>query len=220
MLPRPPRIILALTLLISAGLAVSAAYGLWSALSGQIWAQAGFEALLLIAGVFGALTGLGKFREGPAMALICAAGAGFVGAGLAFLTRGGRPPLIGVDMLLAMLTDPIAGARLGGVAGLAALAGLIVLLRRPAASFRYVGLSAATGAPVALAGALWILGPGRSAFVALHPLLRAVVGAAAFLAVIGLATVSLHCLIRAFEQGREDEPPEQTPQTSAAQTGS
>lgn len=188
-------------LVLGAGIALSGGVGVARALaaSPSDWFSFGFEALLVISGLFGVGCGLGKYREGPALAMVCVAGATLVAAALGYtVTHKGYT---------GILRDPYAFARLAAAASFGALAALTVMARRPHASagsvFRGVvmaALACATGAALALPGA-------RAAISGLHPVLAAVVFLALGVLLVVFISASAHNFIRALEHGREPLPP-------------
>ena len=66
----PPRAILVLTLLCSLALLLSAAVGTVVGLLGQEYFFAGFELVLVVSAVIGIFVGLGKFNQGPSIAIV------------------------------------------------------------------------------------------------------------------------------------------------------
>lgn len=76
-LPRPPGIIRTLVLVTSVILGLSALPGIFLSIGtfgGFAWGMMGFEAVTLLAAIFGVLIGLGRFRDGFGLALACLAG--------------------------------------------------------------------------------------------------------------------------------------------------
>lgn len=159
------------------------------------WSLLGFEAVILVAGVIGVLLGLGRFRRGPALALVCVAGTVLVGTGLGRLSVLANPR--------AVLVDPWFVTRLLASLALAALATLCVFSRSPVKSWRSFLWSVVLGVPVLMMlGVVWkgrrLLAPLDSAPEAV----RVAVALLGFILFIVLASASVHKLIRAFEFGR------------------
>lgn len=145
----------------------------------------GFEAVSVFACVFGVLLARGKFREGPAIGILCVAAAvgvgsllGAVGSHYAIGSFGLKPWLLG---------------RVGCAGLLAAMAGAVVVARSP--SLRVPALLKGS-----VLGALTIA-VGYGVLVAS----KTMSGAMAFIAAVGLGLVcvgllcaSVHYLIAAF----------------------
>jgi hypothetical protein len=159
------------------------------------WSLLGFELVILVAGTIGVLLGLGRFRQGPALALVCVAGTVLVGTGLGRLSVLANPR--------AVLVDPWFVTRFLAATALVALATLCVFSRSPGKSWRSFIWSVVLGVPVlVMLGVLWkgrgLLAPLDSAPEAV----RVAVALLGFLLMIGLVSASVHMLIRAFEFGR------------------
>lgn len=88
-----------------------------------LWFLMGFELVAFVAGFFGVLLSLGKFKGGPAIGLLCVSACVGVGALLGFVSVNGK--LGTFDM------KPWFFAREGAALILAAASGLVVLLRQP-----------------------------------------------------------------------------------------
>ena len=82
------------------------------------WFMLGFELVLVVGAVMGVLTGLGRFREGPAAAIACVAGVTLVASFLGYLGAGRQ--LYGHDLLPPLVARE-ALVRLAGVVRLGAL---------------------------------------------------------------------------------------------------
>lgn len=205
-MPPTPKPILIAALVISALVGLTGVYGAWSAISSGAWFAIGFEIVLVAACVFGVLTGLGRFRESHAYALICVAGAVLVCACLAFIASDADVAANAQLGLLvrAMPRDPLTGARLAAAGLLAALAGLTLLVRTPRRSLRYLGLAAALGAGPVLAVVAFLNPMIRGYASEIHTVALSVILFIGVLLVGGLASASAHCFIRAFEVGRVD----------------
>ncbi len=165
-----------------------------------------FDALGVLAAIFGVLTALGRFNFGPATALTCVAGVSVVCAALGFDTVGGGG-------FSAIARDPMVLTRIALSMGVLALGGVIVLVRDPRDSFRhlFVGLALLV-ASVVVAG-IWLLPPLQAWLQS-----KSVVGlASAVVALIATATLGIglvsaagHNLIRAFEFGSAKDAPAAT----------
>lgn len=200
MIPKAPAAIRAATAILALAIAASALVGLWLgvfAVGQLIPGVVGFEALILLAGVFGLLFGLGKFSHGFGIGLLCIGGTVAVAAGLSFLDA------------RANITGPIAGwlkpllfGRAAGGAALAALAGAAVLVRSPDSMRKFfqggaLGLIPAAALTVGhlFRGVLLSPAPGGLEAVRIIGLL---IGA---LVVAVLISVSLGMMITAFQIG-------------------
>lgn len=194
--------VVSLVLILSAGLTAA-----WGALLGQIapgtapaWMLAGFELLVILAGVFGMLLARGRFRDGPAMALACIAGTILMSSVLGYMSTQGR---LGTVSLKPWLLGRLLAAAL-----IAAGAAWTVLSRNRASIPLFIK-GAVLGAPV-----LAVLGyVGKSKGEVIASALRG--GSLVNLALVGVGSVvvgvlfciSAHLLIRAFELGRPGERP-------------
>jgi hypothetical protein len=167
-----------------------------------LWFSTIFETLVLAAGVFGVLSGLGRFRDGWALSLICVAGTVLVCGVFAFVEIRAN---FGSDAGVAGLLKPYLAGRLGLAAGLALVASAAVFSRNPA-SWKALLRGLAVLAP-AVAVLAWLFVTGGSFLGAT----RATPGAEAArilmlslggLVLIVLISVGGHLLIRAFEHGR------------------
>jgi hypothetical protein len=205
----PPRFILMLTLIGSAALLVSAAVGTIAGLRGQEYFFAGFELVLAISGFIGVFIGMGRFNQGPSVAIACVAGATAMCSLLGYVTLGGEILLggrligahgevLGVDVFgFFMLRMFVAGV-------LAAMAGLVLVLRDPKRSVPMLVRGIVLGVPVVVALGLWVAVPGfRTMVLGWHVLVQVFLGSIGLMVGIGLVSASGHCLIRAFEIGVE-----------------
>ncbi len=167
--------------------------------SPPVWFMLGFEAVIACASVFGVLVGLGRFRDGPALALLCVAGTIAAGSLLGFLAGRGNIGL-GPGWFLRLLL-----ARVALSAIIAATAGWIVLVRRPQLSFRrlWFGL----GCALAFAAITWALWEFSGQLAALGTMPSAFVGFVAAVTLLGLLAAAVHLLIGAFETGAIDDAP-------------
>lgn len=187
--------------LICALVAASAIVALFASVFGGAasWALIGFEVITLIATVIGFLGAVRHARQGPAMMLLCVAGAVGVGSLLAFI--GTNRTLMGFGL------GPVLAARFAAAALLGAAAGCILLSRDPSRSLPSLIKGIVwTAILVAVIGVAWmmrssILGAGGAARVAMTLVLG--------IASIGLVAASTHYLVNAFAFGagpRFDEP--------------
>lgn len=184
-----------LTLVISVPLLISSLIAIYLAAWGSeatylTWA--GFEGVLAVTGLVGVLFGIGRFRQGVAMTLLCIAGAMFAATILGRLSVLASPG--------QTLRDPWVLARVGA-------AGLLVLAAIPG------GLSNdreswTTFSKGAFFGGLFVLGCAVAWLfrdTLLHPA-ESVVGVARIVGVLVgavvlavLLCIAAHLLIRAFE---------------------
>jgi hypothetical protein len=198
--PQPVRlfvgILCAVVLLSALGMIVAALF----LSSKPVWVLFGFEFAISVASVLGILFARGKFQEGQGLAMACVAGTIAVGSFLGWLgtqhhlttARGDIP-----------LNTWLLG-RLAAAAALGAVGAMLVLSRNPR-SWSYLLKSAITGGPLLILLAAFFV--KRSAFTgALGHLPDWIAGLAAILGglvAVVLISASVHCLIRAFELGRE-----------------
>lgn len=195
--------------IVSLLLAVSALGGVAAALwlnPKPALALLGFEIVSLVAAVLGVLFWMGKFHDGPGLALACVAGTILVASGLGFMGSEGQ---IGSISLRPYLLARIAGT---GILGL--LAAHCVLSRHPRA-WPLAIKGGVAGLPVVgvLAAGAFLARTGR-----LSPLLagqgmamKLIVGTIAAVVLGTLLCISVHLLVKAFELGRERSAPGQCP---------
>lgn len=206
-LPPPPVPVRLGTLVVSAVLVLSALPVLWLTVvrgDAVLWFSTVFELLVIAAGVFGVLSGLGRFREGWALALACVAGTVLVCGVFAFVEIRAN---FGTDPDLGRLLKPFLAFRLS-LAGLIALLASLAVFSRDRACWRAFLTGAIVLAPAV--GVLAWLGATGGSFLSAT---RATPGAEAArilmlclggLVLVGLISVGGHLLIRAYEHGRPD----------------
>lgn len=191
-LPTPPKPLLALTVLLGSLLAISAVFRLGQGLmaSPPWYFVVGFEAIILVAAIVAILAGLNRFRQGPALAILCAAGATLALSGLGASSTGGG--------YQAALKDPFTLARLALAALLALDALAIAAARNPAPALRALvtcialaGIAGVLTAPAAVPAL-------RNALTALHPVATTVLAVVLFLAWVGFVSASVHQFARAL----------------------
>lgn len=200
-MPRPPRWILALCLVLGALLALSGGLGLVRALGANPvnWFTFGFEALLIVCAMFGVGCGLGRYREGPALAMLCVAGGALVSTALGYSAA--HAGFGGIQR------NPMAFARIAAALGFGALAALTVMSRRPHASASSAFSGVVMGALAAGAGALLALPGPRAAILGLHPVLTTLMFLTLGVLLVAFISASAHNFIRALEHGKEAPPP-------------
>lgn len=167
------------------------------------WLVIGFEVVALVAAVLGLLQARARLVDAPGLALGGIALVFGPAAFLAWLSVQGRFQVGGaVDSV--SITPWLAGRVAAGVL-VGAMAAFLVLGRNVRSRY-YLVRSALAAAPLAIGGgiALVVMRSGAAASLASMPgivtgMILTVVG---LLAVI-LVSASLHCLIRAFEMGRD-----------------
>lgn len=179
------------------------------------WFFLSFELVVAMGAVFLVPLGLGKIKEGPAITLLCCAGAIGVGAVLGWQATGRQ----------------IAGASIGWLVGLRALiAGLLLLaaaaeliVRDPKAVLPRLGLGFATGIPLVGMLALMQIGtiPGIMSKVnASSPPIAFGLWTLLGLAAAGLLSASGHYFITGFAAGVKafdaKQPPAARPATQPA----
>ncbi|MBL0928288.1 MAG: hypothetical protein IBJ11_11665 [Phycisphaerales bacterium] len=165
----------------------------------------GFEVVTLVASMFGVMVGLGKFREGPALATLMVGGCVFVGAVLAeptFATRamggGGQQGTTGMGV---SLLGP-ALARIAAGLGLVVLSGVIPLSRDFRAARPWLVRAVVLGVPalgLAASPRLPVVGPLLRQMPTAGAVLAGVLG---FLVFTVLFSAAVHCAVRALETGR------------------
>ncbi|MBX9639764.1 MAG: hypothetical protein K2X97_08570 [Mycobacteriaceae bacterium] len=194
-LPRPIPLLVALLGAVSVASAVA---GVFLAVSQRppAWFFLGFETVVVLASVFLVLLGLGRIKEGPAITLLCAAGAIGAGSLLGWQATGKQINGHSVAWLLLLRM---------GIAGLLTLgAAAEVALRAPARTLPKLGWGLVCGLPVVVAVALARSGK-------LGALVSGVAGGSPSLAfgvwmVVGIVGVALtsasgHLLITGFQIG-------------------
>jgi len=207
--PPAPKPIRAAVVLVSALVALSALAGIGTALFGFpkiVWGFLGFETVTLIAGVLGVLAGLGRFRSGFGLAMVCVAGTLVAGTlfGLYLDARVNATSADGARLVKLMIAF-----RAGSAVVLAAMGGLAVLVR-DRRSWGLLVRGAIVGLPVV--AVLGWLGATR-----LRPLtmpleggmstVRTVSVVLGGLVLMVLFSVAAHLCIRAFEITRPDDRP-------------
>jgi len=196
--PAPPAILMRLVAVLSAIVAGSAVGGAAAGFITGNYFLAVLELVVLLAAAMGVPVGLGRFNRGPAIAVACVAGGVATPTVLSYLSQAPIGPLMGLPLM------PLVAGRLLAGAGLAAIAGLILILRRPAESTRLLVKGALLGAPVAIFALLYWRVPAVGAAIAgLHPIANGLLWVILGLVGLVLTSVSGHCLIRAFEVGVE-----------------
>lgn len=204
-LPPPPKWALALAGLASLALGVLALLrGFQGATSSPILPfTVLFDALGLLAAIFGALAAIGRFNVGPAMALASVGGVSIIAAALGFDTanKGG---------FSAIQRDPMVLARVGLSGAILALAATIVLVRQPKESFKRVILGGVLLVVGVMLGAMWTL-PALRGWLQSSSVLGVASAVVALIATatiaIGLVSAGGHNLIRAFEFGSAKDAP-------------
>ncbi len=171
----------------------------------QLYFLAAFELLAVFAGAVGVLTALGRFKAGPALAMLSVSGPMIVGAML------GEPALSA--RLLGQPVEPmvlsgvpikfLALAQLGCGVVLMLCASLTVFARNPARSYSYL-FRAFLGALPLVAAVLMVkylpkVFPGAGTAVKIG------VSTVAFFVFVTFLSIAGHCLIRAYESGRPEE---------------
>jgi len=206
MKPLPRIVSLTIALLCGAVGLSAVAFGIAALFVGEkpFWMIVGFEIVTLVAAVLGVLFARGKFQDGQGLALACVAGCFGVGAFLAWLSVQGRLQIRGGDSTIGLNGWLL--ARLGA-AGLIAALGAFAVLRRNPASVGYMIRATLAGGPVILIAALAVLARGSLTGAAQNVpvwLISVVAGVLGIGAVVLLSACG-HCLIRAFELGRQEK---------------
>lgn len=157
-----------------------------------VWFLVMFEAAMLLAGVIALLTGFGRFRESPPVALACAAGTVLGAAVLGWASS--RATFTTVDPGVLLL------ARFGCAAALGACAAAMVLRRESMGSL--------VGGVVLGAACMGVLAGAWAARRQIGGLVEGVkypLAILGFVVVTALLGASVHLLIRAFEVGARGE---------------
>lgn len=206
-LPTPPAFVRFAAVGVSLVLGLSCLPVLYLTLLGAdrtLWFSTMFELLVLGACVVGVLAGLGRFREGWALALACAGGTVLVCGVFAFVEIRAN---FRTDADIAPLLKPMLAARLAAAVLIGLLASVAVWARNPR-SWRLVFVGVAMLLPVVVVVGLARLGtglplstpretPGAEAVRIAVWLLAGVIG-------IGLVSAGGHLLIRSYELGRPE----------------
>ena len=205
-----------LLLTLTAGvIALLGLYGLYGDLSAKpvLLISAAFHAIFPVAAWFTLTLAQGRLRQGPAITLLCVAGATGVGSVFAYLA-GGRPAGFITGHWPTMLGVAIAGLT-------ATLAAADVLLRAPKQTLPRLAVGLALSLPLlALLALLWRGSISR----ALAGVSDALVFGAyiiLLLVLIALASAAGHQIIRAFQIGvaafkGDPAPPPAPPQSQAS----
>ncbi len=165
-----------------------------------IWILFGFELITLVGAITGLFFALGRFRDGPALALVCVAATFFVASVLGWLSARGTP-FLGANqgqLLKAWLFGRI------GASGLLVLMASWLVLSRGGRTWQYASRAAIAGAPVLLLLLAAVLLRGKlSSAIGSFP--NWALGGIGLIVGVGfgaLVCAALHCTIRAFEEGR------------------
>ncbi len=213
-LPDPPKCVRFGVILVSVVVGLSALPGMYLAtghLGGFAWGIFGFEALTILAAVFGVLVGLGKFRDGFALALACLAGTILVAA--VFGIRVDARPKIGDDPTLQPWINRMLALRMAVVFGYAALASLAVFARDRRCWVSAMRSMACLIPAALIAGGVFRFGLpfGGEAGSSEPNAARVISFLVIAMAVGGLVSVGGHLMIRAFEFGRLENETENAP---------
>lgn len=212
--PRLPALLAVLTLILSLAVAISGGVGLAMAIGTPGRALfIGFEAALLLAGVFGILTALHRFKVGPALAVACVGASVFACGVLSepqlvprLMGQQVVPPVVwGINLIKLALARTLIGVALMGIAAVA------VLVRRPRQSLRYLLIAGALVAPIGIVAVLSRVPAVMDAVKALPPAVIAVIVCVLFLALGVCLSIGIHCAIRSFEVARDADRPETPP---------
>lgn len=210
-MPKPAGWILLVCLLVCGVLSLSGLVlgGLAVVGSPTPWLTVAFEVLIVVAGLMGVLLGLGRFSEGPALGMVCVAGAVCVGALLGGVGSewrvGGGVLGAGVGLKMPLMIR----AGLCGV--LVLLAGIVVLSRdwRRSRGHLVKGLLASVALVGLLAGAY----AARGSLGQFGAMSKAIAGMLGFVLATGLLAAATQWLITAFEMGsasRFEKSPDET----------
>ncbi len=199
-MPPPSRPALLLALVLSALVLLSAVAGATISLLNQpkpAWFALAFELTIIVAAAMGCLVGLGRFRQGPALALLCVAGSVAVGSLLGYVGDGRR--LLGLNMMPSLAARELAAGLL------LASAAWLVLARDPTRTLPPLVKGLALGVlALAAAGGLWAARAGLASIPDAVKLFLIVV---LFLVFTVLVSISAHLVILAFQRGGVPKPP-------------
>ncbi len=191
-------VILLRTELVLSALAVISGLGLAVvALQHEFYFMLASELLIVVAGVFGVIAGLGRFAQGPALAAACVAGCVITGAGVGGLESTVLPSFRSESTVLtaSVLSRVGIAVLLGGVAG------LMIVSRTPGRSTKYLVTGGLIGSPVLALGAAWRLGLIARLQDGVPEIVFQIGALVVGMAMIVLVSISAHCVIRAFEVG-------------------
>lgn len=178
--------------------------GLAAAFAGpQInWVLFGFEIATLLAAVIGVLIARGMFADGPGLAIACVAGTVFIAAVLGWM--GSRQSLATGSGDISLRWYLV--GRVGVAAVLGGLAGWVVLCR-DRRSWPLLTRSVLLGGPVVLLMGVYAVRPEmvRRVLGGMPGWLSGIMLTIGGLIAVVLISMSVHFLIRAFEQGRFEE---------------
>lgn len=167
------------------------------------WDLLGFELIALSAAVIAILFGLGKFREGPGMAMLAVAGTVFASAVLGFVGVGQQIALKGQAAPMSLQTYVVVRV---AIAGAFALMAVLMVLTRNKAALTAALKSLYAWVPIAIIliaiinkGAIANMLSGAPQFIG--PTLGVIAG----LALVGFIAAAAHMTIRAFELARDPE---------------
>ncbi len=160
------------------------------------WFLVGFEVVIAVAAAMGVLAAMGRFRDGPALTLLCIAGAVGVGSLLSYIGAG--------KFLAGQSLRPYLMLRLVDAALLALAAAVIVLARSPRLALPALAKGLLFGAVLCgIVAAAWF---SRSWISSSAGPARAAIFIAMGIASICLIAASGHYLIRAFAAGADAHP--------------
>lgn len=167
------------------------------------WDLLAFELITLSAGIIAILFGMGKFREGPGLALLAVAGTVFAAAVLGFVGVGQQISLKGQASPMSLRTYVL--VRVAIAAGFGAVSVLLLLTRN-----RSSMIVALKSLYAWIPAAIIIAGVAKRAVVAkalagTPEFISPTLGVLAGLALIGFVSAAVHMTIRAFELARDPE---------------
>ena len=167
------------------------------------WDLLAFELITLSAGIIAMLFGMGKFREGPAMAMLAVAGTIFAAAVLGFVGVGQQIAIKGSSAPMSLQTYVIARVAIAGMFGAMSV---LIALTRTRQAFIAAAKSLYAWVPVAIIIAAVIYrGRISAALSGLPQFIPPTLGVIAGLALIGFLAAAIHMSIRAFELARDPE---------------
>ncbi len=206
----PTRPIYTLALLASLAALLAGAAGVYFSAAGEAWMTLAFQVLVLAAGVIGVLTGSGRFRDGPALALLCVAGTLFTGAVLGFVGAGGKVSPGDLARLRPSAFTPgnlptwILLAQCAAAGACALACALLALSRKPKESWARLFRGVLLALPIlAMAGAA-VATPLLRWLASVDWIISGPILIVLFLAFVIFASASAHQIINAFAAGLPD----------------
>lgn len=196
--------------LVSLGVIATALAGMAITARAGAWLTFAFQCTIVLAGVLGAMQGLRKINDAPALASCCVAGTFFVAGFLGYFGAGGR---IAFRSLLAGNLDAFDAGKLptwiffvdlGAAALVGVIASLFALGRSPRDSWQQLAMGVALGAPVLLGAVAAYKVHLAQRLASLNMIVATLIVVALFIVFVGLVAASANAIIKAFATGLPD----------------